>query len=102
MTSSAPFRYYFIARDRAPLRKRIFERSVLCGRLAGRRLSEPAAVQPPVQSGNGAIPEAGRFYTEEIARKDGFGNRERMRRSFVRAFGHSPQAIQRTAGTLIQ
>jgi transcriptional regulator GlxA family with amidase domain len=35
--------------------------------------------------------EAGRFSAEEIARKSGSGNRERMRRSFVRAFGQSPQ-----------
>jgi transcriptional regulator GlxA family with amidase domain len=40
--------------------------------------------------------EAGCFSAEEIARKNGFGNRERMRRSFVRAFGQSPQTIQRT------
>jgi len=40
--------------------------------------------------------ETGRFSAEEIARKNGFGNRERMRRSFLRAFGHPPQAIQRT------
>jgi len=46
--------------------------------------------------------EAGRFSSEEIARKNGFGNRARMRRSFVRAFGQSPQAIQRTVGALIQ
>lgn len=39
--------------------------------------------------------EAGRFSAEEIARKNGFGNRERMRRSFLRAFGQPPQAIQR-------
>jgi transcriptional regulator GlxA family with amidase domain len=45
--------------------------------------------------------EAGRFSAEEIARKNGFGNRERMRRSFVRAFGRSPQAIQRTVSALI-
>jgi transcriptional regulator GlxA family with amidase domain len=38
--------------------------------------------------------EAGRFSVEEIARKNGFGNRERMRRSFLRAFGQSPQTIQ--------
>jgi len=31
--------------------------------------------------------EAGRFSIKEITRKNGFGNRERMRRSFVRAFG---------------
>jgi transcriptional regulator GlxA family with amidase domain len=38
--------------------------------------------------------EAGRFSTEEIARRNGFGNRERMRRSFLRALGQSPQAVQ--------
>jgi len=41
--------------------------------------------------------EAGRFSAEEIARKNGFGNRERMRRSFVRAFGQPPQLT----GTLL-
>jgi transcriptional regulator GlxA family with amidase domain len=40
--------------------------------------------------------EAGRFSAEEIARKNGFGNRERMRRSFLRAFGQSPQTMKRT------
>jgi transcriptional regulator GlxA family with amidase domain len=45
--------------------------------------------------------EAGRFSAEEIARKNGFGNRERMRRSFVRAFGQSPQAIQRAVNVLV-
>jgi transcriptional regulator GlxA family with amidase domain len=46
--------------------------------------------------------EAGRFSAEEISRKNGFGNRERMRRSFVRAFGQSPQTIQRTVSALVQ
>jgi transcriptional regulator GlxA family with amidase domain len=44
--------------------------------------------------------EAGRFSADEIARKNGFGNRDRMRRSFIRAFGQSPQAIQRNIGAL--
>jgi transcriptional regulator GlxA family with amidase domain len=48
------------------------------------------------------IMEAGRFSAEEIARKNGFGNRERMRRSFIQAFGQSPQTIQRTVSALIQ
>jgi transcriptional regulator GlxA family with amidase domain len=39
--------------------------------------------------------EAGRFSAEEIARNNGFGNRERMRQAFLRAFGQPPQAIQR-------
>jgi transcriptional regulator GlxA family with amidase domain len=46
--------------------------------------------------------ESGRFSAEEIARKNGFGNRERMRRSFLRAFGHPPQAIQRTLAVSIE
>jgi len=46
--------------------------------------------------------ESGRFSAEEIASKNGFGNRERMRRSFVRAFGQSPQTIQRTVSALAQ
>jgi len=45
--------------------------------------------------------EAGRFSAEEIARKNGFGNRERMRRSFVRVCGQPPQTIQRTVSALI-
>ena len=46
--------------------------------------------------------ENGRFSAEEIARKNGFGNRERMRRSFQRAFGYSPQAIQRNIAVSMQ
>jgi transcriptional regulator GlxA family with amidase domain len=46
--------------------------------------------------------ESGRFSAEEIARKNGFGNRDRMRRSFVRAFRQSPQVIQRTASAVIR
>ena len=34
---------------------------------------------------------------EIVARETGFGDRERMRQSFLRAFGQPPQAIQRTA-----
>ncbi|WP_437618849.1 GlxA family transcriptional regulator [Sorangium sp. So ce1151] len=42
--------------------------------------------------------ESGRFSVDEVARENGFGNRERMRRSFVRAFGQPPQALRRAAG----
>jgi len=34
--------------------------------------------------------EEGRFFAEEIARKNGFVDLDRMRRSFIRAFGQSP------------
>lgn len=44
--------------------------------------------------------EAGRFSAQEIARKNGFENRDRMRRSFLRVFGQSPQNIQRTVNGL--
>ena len=38
--------------------------------------------------------EQGRLPVEEIARGTGFGDRERMRRSFLRTFGQTPQAIR--------
>ena len=46
--------------------------------------------------------ETTRHPIEVIARETGFGDRERMRQAFLRAFGQSPQAIQRaSAGTLL-
>ena len=41
--------------------------------------------------------ESTRHPMEVIARETGFGDRERMRQSFLRAFGQSPQALQRVA-----
>jgi transcriptional regulator GlxA family with amidase domain len=41
--------------------------------------------------------ETTRHPIELIARETGFGDRERMRQSFLRAFGQSPQAIQRAS-----
>ena len=38
--------------------------------------------------------EQGRLPVEEIAQETGFGDRERMRRSFLRTFGQTPQAIR--------
>ncbi|WP_416424982.1 GlxA family transcriptional regulator [Pseudomonas sp. App30] len=43
--------------------------------------------------------EAGRHSLDVIARECGFGDRERMRRAFLRAFGQSPQAIKRVTET---
>src|SRR5208282_4647704 len=37
--------------------------------------------------------EQGRQPVEAVARKSGFGDRERMRRAFLRAFGQTPLAI---------
>jgi transcriptional regulator GlxA family with amidase domain len=34
---------------------------------------------------------------EEIARSTGFGDPERMRRAFMRAFGQPPQSLRRVA-----
>jgi transcriptional regulator GlxA family with amidase domain len=44
--------------------------------------------------------EQGRLPIESIANETGFGDRERMRRSFVRAFGQTPQAIRKAAPPL--
>ena len=41
--------------------------------------------------------EQSRHTFETVARETGFGDEERMRRAFVRAFGASPQAMRRTA-----
>ncbi|MCO5399234.1 GlxA family transcriptional regulator [Ralstonia soli] len=41
--------------------------------------------------------ESGRHPIEVIVRETGFGDRERMRRSFLRAYGQSPQAMRRLA-----
>jgi len=41
--------------------------------------------------------DAGESQLELIARQVGFGDADRMRRAFVRAFGQSPQAFRRTA-----
>ena len=44
--------------------------------------------------------EQGRLPIEEIARETGFGARERMRRSFLRTFGQTPQAIRNASHPL--
>jgi hypothetical protein len=44
--------------------------------------------------------EQGRLPIEEIARETGFGDRERMRRSFLRTFGATPQALRNAAHPL--
>jgi transcriptional regulator GlxA family with amidase domain len=42
-----------------------------------------------------AMIEQGDHSIEEVARETGFGDRERMRRAFVRALGQAPQAVRR-------
>ena len=44
--------------------------------------------------------EQGRLPIESIANETGFGDRERMRRSFMRAFGQTPQAVRNAAPPL--
>jgi transcriptional regulator GlxA family with amidase domain len=44
--------------------------------------------------------EQGRLPLETVAAESGFGDRERMRRSFVRTFGQSPRAIRNAASPL--
>jgi transcriptional regulator GlxA family with amidase domain len=43
--------------------------------------------------------EGGAEPIEAIATRTGFGDPERMRRAFIRAFGHPPQALRRSART---
>jgi transcriptional regulator GlxA family with amidase domain len=44
--------------------------------------------------------EQGRLPIEEIARETGFGDRERMRRSFLRTYSQTPQAIRNASHPL--
>jgi len=46
-----------------------------------------------------AMMESTRHPVEVIARESGFGDRERMRQAFLRAFGQPPQSIRRSVGT---
>jgi transcriptional regulator GlxA family with amidase domain len=41
--------------------------------------------------------ESGSEPIDQIARRSGFGDTERMRQAFVRAFGQPPQAMRRAA-----
>jgi transcriptional regulator GlxA family with amidase domain len=41
-----------------------------------------------------AMMETSRHPVEVVARETGFGDRERMRQAFLRAFGQPPQAMQ--------
>jgi transcriptional regulator GlxA family with amidase domain len=43
--------------------------------------------------------EQGRLTVDQVAQEAGFGDRERMRRAFVRTYGKSPQVMRRDART---
>jgi AraC-like DNA-binding protein len=42
--------------------------------------------------------EQGRLSVEAVAKEAGFGDRERMRRAFLRVFEQPPQAVRKSAG----
>jgi transcriptional regulator GlxA family with amidase domain len=44
--------------------------------------------------------EQGRLPVEQVARSAGFGDRERMRRAFLRTFGQTPQSVRNAATPL--
>lgn len=44
-----------------------------------------------------ALLDSGPLQVEDVALETGFGDSERMRRAFIRAFGQPPQALRRTA-----
>jgi transcriptional regulator GlxA family with amidase domain len=41
--------------------------------------------------------EQSRYTMDEVATETGFGDTERMRRAFLRAFGQPPQSLRRNA-----
>jgi len=43
--------------------------------------------------------EQGRHTIESVATETGFGDRDRMRRAFLRVYGQSPQSLRRATGT---
>jgi len=60
-------------------------------------LSPAKAIENLRLERRGFMLEQGRLPIESVANEAGFGDRERMRRSFVRAFGQTPQAIRNAA-----
>ena len=94
------------------VRERLDERLPV-ERLADQRGDEPAAFRPRLQRRDrhdagegdrapapGGRPRAGRGGAdpiEGVAEATGFGDPERMRRAFMRAFGQPPQALRRAA-----
>jgi AraC-like DNA-binding protein len=86
------------------------ERLAEAARLSPRQLSRVFRAetgQSPAQAIENLRLEAARFMLEqgrlpvaEIARETGFGDRERMRRSFQRTFGQAPQTIRNASRPL--
>ena len=81
--------------DAARLSPRQFGRAFL----AGTGQTPAKAVERLRAETARAAVEDGAEPLEQIARRTGFGDPERMRLAFIRAFGHPPQALRRAART---
>jgi transcriptional regulator GlxA family with amidase domain len=79
--------------ERVGMSERNFARAFL----AETRLTPAKAVERLRLEAARAAVEDGARPIDMIARTAGFGDPERMRRAFVRAFGQPPQALRRAA-----
>ena len=85
--------------ERLAARAGMSERNFARAFLAETRLTPAKAVERLRLEAARAAVEAGARPIDIIARSAGFGDPERMRRAFVRAFGQPPQALRRAART---
>jgi transcriptional regulator GlxA family with amidase domain len=83
--------------------ERLAERAAMSPRNFARRFAEETGVTPAraverlrVEAARERV-EGGRAPIDAIAVDSGFGDSERMRRAFLRAFGQPPQALRRAA-----
>jgi transcriptional regulator GlxA family with amidase domain len=83
--------------DRLAERAGMSERNFARAFLAETRLTPAKAVERLRLEGARAAVEDGARPIDLVARAAGFGDPERMRRAFVRAFGQPPQALRRAA-----
>jgi transcriptional regulator GlxA family with amidase domain len=83
--------------ERLAARAGMSERNFARVFLAETRLTPAKAVERLRLEAARAAVEAGDRPIDIIARSAGFGDPERMRRAFVRAFGQPPQALRRAA-----
>jgi transcriptional regulator GlxA family with amidase domain len=68
---------------------------------ARRNLSKPLSVENLRLEAARLMLEQGRLPVETVACTTGFGDRERMRRSFVRVYGRTPQSIRNASSPLM-
>jgi transcriptional regulator GlxA family with amidase domain len=83
--------------DRLAERVGMSERNFARAFLAETRVTPAKAVERLRLEGARAAVEDGARPIDAVARAAGFGDQERMRRAFVRAFGQPPQALRRAA-----